>query len=136
MVDAAHLENINLKSVSAYRSYSKQNDLYNNYIKKYGQTKTDTISAKPGHSEHQTGYSFDFASAGSKVFVNSEEYKWMLKNAYKYGYIHRYPKSKEDITGISIEAWHFRYVGKKAAKIIYEEGLSFEEYYATKIKDW
>ena len=70
------------------------------------------------------------ASASANIFVNSDEYKWIIDNGYKYGFIHRYPKSKEELTGITNEAWHFRYVGKKAAKIIYEEGLSFEEYYA------
>ena len=130
MIKDASKEDLNILINSGYRSYSEQEDVYNTYKNLYGESYCLKYVAYPGYSEHQTGYSFDFASAGSKVFVNSEEYKWMLDNAYKYGFIHRYPKSKEDITGISNEAWHFRYVGKKAAKIIYEEGLSFEEYYA------
>lgn len=129
MVDAAHLENISLKSVSAYRSYTKQTELYNNYIKKYGQTKTDTISAKPGHSEHQTGYAVDInTSSTSSHFENTEEYKWLRSNSYKYGFILRYPQNKTHITGYAFEPWHYRYIGIDAATKIYQENITFEEY--------
>ena len=73
---------LNLSLQSGYRSYSTQKSLYNNYVKKYGEKLTDTFSAKPGHSEHQTGLAFDIGSRKVNVFANSEEYKWMLDNAY------------------------------------------------------
>lgn len=130
MIKAAKKDNLNLLINSGYRSYKDQEDTYNTYLKLYGENYVINYVAKPGYSEHQTGYSFDFASANSNIFANSQEYQWMIKNSYKYGFVYRFLKSKEDITGIRHEAWHFRYVGVKAAKIMDKEELSFEEYYA------
>ena len=86
--------------------------------------------ALPGFSEHQTGLAFDIGSTSSKVFAESKEYEWMKDNAYKYGFILRFTKSNAYITGFRSEPWHYRYVGKKIAKYIYENDISFEEYYA------
>ena len=81
-------------------------------------------------SEHQTGLAFDIGSRNSNVFVNSKEYLWMLDNAYKYGFILRFPKKYEAITGFRNEPWHFRYVGTKISKYIWEKDITLEEYYA------
>ncbi len=117
---------------SGYRSYSDQEKMYNNYADSYGESEADKIVAKPGHSEYQTGISFDFQPY-NKVFddaYSSDEYKWLKDNAYKYGFILRFQKGTEDITGFNASAWRIRYVGKEAAKIIYDENITFEEYYA------
>ena len=117
---------------SSYRSYEEQEAVYNNYVKSYDEEYADKIAARPGHSEHQTGLSLDiFSTTDTKMkeFENSKTYKWLKKNAYKYGFIIRYPKDKEDITGFSFEPWHYRYVGVDIAKTIYEEDITYEEYY-------
>lgn len=116
---------------SAYRSYQDQVDTCEVYRKLYGDSYVKNYVAQPGFSEHQTGLSFDIASKNSNVFANSKEYEWVLENSYKYGFVHRFPKKYESITGFRAEPWHFRYVGKKAAEYIYENKISFEEYYAT-----
>lgn len=129
MVDAALLDNIILKNASAYRSYEYQVNLYNSYVKKDGKEAADIYSARPGYSEHQTGLCSDINTIDSS-FHGTDEANWLLKNSYKYGFIIRFPKNKEKITGYKYEPWHYRYVGKKVAKIIYENDLTFEEYYA------
>ncbi len=117
---------------SGYRSYSEQESIYNNYVNSYGQIDADELVAKPGHSEYQTGITFDLQPY-NKVFedpYSSEEYDWLSKTAYKYGFILRLQKDKEKLTGFSSSAWKLRYVGVDAATIMYKENLSFEEYYA------
>lgn len=119
-------EGYNLYIFSAYRDYEKQKILY--YLIN---DEDNQISAKPGHSEHQTGLAIDISTLKwglSNYFENSNEYEWLINNAYKYGFVLRYPKEKEYLTGYSFEPWHFRYVGKEHAKIIYEMGLTLEEY--------
>lgn len=111
---------------SAYRDYEKQRILY--YLIN---EEDNRISAKPGHSEHQTGMALDISTLKwglSTYFENSVEYKWLIHNAHKYGFILRYPKNKEHLTGYSFEPWHFRYVGVEHAQVIYEMDLSLEEY--------
>lgn len=130
MVDAAKKDGLTIKNVSGYRSYSTQSTLYNNYVSKDGRAKADTYSARPGTSEHQTGLASDINWVSSR-FENSDEYNWLIKNAHNYGFILRYPKGKTNITGYTYEPWHFRYVGEKVAKYIYEHDITYEEYYAT-----
>lgn len=130
MIKAAQKDGLDLRFNSGYRSFKDQEDVYNTYLNLYGESYVTNYVIKAGFSEHQTGYAFDFASGTSNIFASSEEYKWMIKNSYKYGFIYRFLKSKEEITGVKHEAWHFRYVGKKVAKIIDTEELSLEEYYA------
>lgn len=115
--------------ISAYRSYSTQNQLYNNYAARDGKKKADTYSARPGHSEHQTGLALDLNSISNNSFVYTKEYKWLKDNAHKYGFILRYPSDKVYITGYMFESWHYRYVGVDVAKYIYENKITFEEYY-------
>ena len=129
MSDAALLDNIIIKNASAYRSYNYQVNLYNNYVQRDGKEAADTYSARPGFSEHQTGLASDINLVDSS-FENTDAFKWLDKNAYKYGFILRFPKDKEDITGYKYESWHYRYVGKDIAKKIKEENLTLEEYYA------
>ena len=130
MVDAAKKEGLSLKNVSGYRSYNTQTSLYNNYVSKDGRAKADTYSARPGTSEHQTGLASDINWV-SNSFENTDEFKWLIKNAHKYGFILRYPKGKTYITGYTYEPWHYRYVGESVAKYIYEHDITYEEYYAT-----
>lgn len=130
MHDAALKEGYEIVINSAYRSYQDQQDIIDLYLGVYGQKYVDNYVAKPGFSEHQTGLAFDIGSRKVNVFANSEEYKWMLENSYKYGFIYRFPKRYENITGFRSEPWHFRYVGKDIAKYIYENNITLEEYYA------
>jgi len=130
LYNAASNEGLGLVINSAYRSYQDQVEINDFYFKNYGQNYIDKFVAKPGFSEHQTGLCFDVGSTTSNVFANSKEYPWMLENAYKYGFIQRFPSEYEDITGFRSESWHFRYVGKKAAKEIHDNDMSYEEYYA------
>lgn len=129
MAQDASRNGLSLVINSAYRSYSEQERIVDTYKKLYGDDYVNKYVARPGYSEHQTGLSFDIGSKNSNIFSNSKEYQWILNNSYKYGFIHRFPKNAEDITGISNEPWHFRYVGKKIAKIIYENKMTLEEYY-------
>ena len=119
--------------MSAYRSYDYQVNLYNRYAKKDGKDTADTYSGRPGYSEHQTGLAFDLYN-GKTVYTKFEETKefdWMQENAYKYGFILRFPKNKEQETGYIYESWHYRYVGKEIAKEIKEKNICLEEYLAT-----
>lgn len=127
MCDAAKLDNIIIYNLSAYRSYDYQVNLYNKYVERDGD-EADIYSARPGFSEHQTGLCLDLNLIDSS-FEGTDEALWLQDNAYKYGFILRFPKGKEDITGYKYEPWHYRYVGKEAAKIIYEDDITLEEYY-------
>ncbi len=115
---------------SGFRSYGTQERLYNNYVARDGKKEADKYSARPGHSEHQTGLAFDIGSRNSRVFANSKEYEWMQENAHKYGFIYRFDKRYEDLTGFRNEAWHYRYVGNEIATYVYEHNnMSLEEYF-------
>lgn len=127
MFNEASREGIRLFVKSGYRSYIDQKIVYNGYVKRDGQQAADTYSARPGHSEHQTGLAFDLNSL-SVSFENTPEGKWLAENCYKYGFIIRYPKGKEHITGYMYEPWHVRYLGIEKAKEVYESGLCLEEF--------
>lgn len=125
--------NIQLYARSGYRSYSTQVALYNRYVANHGQEEADTFSARPGQSEHQTGLTVDITSDSmnkelDEPFGETEEGKWVAENAHKYGFIIRYPKDKEDITGYMYEPWHLRYLGKDLAREVYDSGLTFDEF--------
>ncbi len=131
MAKNASTSNLKLVATSSYRSYEYQDKLYNNYIKSDGIEAADTYSGRPGFSEHQTGLAVDIYN-GKETYTNFEktkEFEWMQKNAYKYGFILRFPKDKENITGYIYESWHYRYVGTKIATYIHENNISYEEYY-------
>jgi len=101
---------------SAYRSYDYQDNLFNNYVKNMGQEKTEALSAKPGHSQHQLGTAFDFSPI-EESFGESKEGKWMLKNSCNFGFSLSYPQGYEKITGYDYEPWHYRYIGKSACNM-------------------
>lgn len=121
---------INFMPTTAYRGEVFQRTLYNNYVASDGKDAADTYSARPGYSEHQTGLSIDLKNtniSGSTRLSNSD-FDWLSNNAYRWGFIIRFPKDKTYITGYQFENWHIRYVGLEAAKIIYDENLTLEEY--------
>ena len=137
MYNAAKNDNVLIFIASPYRSYSDQNALYTYYVNTDGKQNADTYSARPGFSEHHTGLAMDLIpeyGLDLDTFENSDGFKWMQENAYKYGFILRYPKDKEYITGYIYEPWHYRYVGISAATTIKNEGLTFEEYYEYYVK--
>ena len=121
---------LNIYIASGYRSYTYQEKLYNNYTAVSGIEGADTYSARAGHSEHQTGLCFDLNNIDDS-FANTDEGKWINDNAYLYGFIIRYPKGKEELTGYQYESWHLRYVGKDLAKKLYNDGdwITLEEYF-------
>ncbi len=131
MANESKKHNLEIKVASAYRSYERQSILYNNYVKRDGIKKADTYSARPGHSEHQTGLAIDI-TGGDYHFTDfhlSKEFIWVKDNMHKYGFILRFPKNKEDITGYQYESWHIRYVGIDIATYIYENNITYDEYY-------
>lgn len=122
---------------SSYRTYEQQERDYNNFLTKYGKKYADSYAARPGHSEHQTGLAFDINPPGAGMDdyeQHKDAYDWLAEHAHEYGFILRYPKGKEHITGYNYEPWHFRYVGEKVAKEIYEQKITFDEYYAFYLK--
>lgn len=137
MAKDASKENLKIVAMSTYRSYDYQVDLYNKYKKTDGKDKADTYSGRAGYSEHQTGLAVDVYNTKENYtnFEKTKEFIWMQEHAHEYGFILRFPKDKEEETGYHYESWHYRYVGLKVAKYIKENNISFEEYYATKIKD-
>lgn len=124
--DAAK-EGLSLWIKSGVRTYADQKWQYNLYVERDGKALADTYSARPGHSEHQTGLAFDLNSL-YKSFGNTAEGIWLAANCYKYGFIIRYPAGKEHLTGYMYEPWHVRYVGVDHATAIAESGLCLEEY--------
>ena len=133
MCDAAKEDGISIKAGSTYRSYSYQQGLYNRYVNRDGKKEADRYSARAGHSEHQTGLAIDILN-GKNEFIDEDnkEYDWLVNNCYKFGYILRYTKEDEAITGYQFESWHFRYVGTDVAMVIKDTGLTYDEYMARK----
>lgn len=133
MCDAAKEDGISIKAGSTYRSYSYQQGLYNRYVNRDGKKEADRYSARAGFSEHQTGLAIDILN-GKNEFIDEDnkEYDWLVNNCYKFGYILRYTKEDEAITGYQFESWHFRYVGTDVAMVIKDTGLTYDEYMARK----
>ena len=146
MLEAGKAYNIGVQS--SYRAYAKQKKLYWNQVDRYKskysdpvelQTKAGEVVKRPGFSEHNTGLAVDLYGSGdtslSASFANTAAYKWLMENCADYGFILRFPKGKESITGVIYEAWHFRYVGDPAiAHAIMDNGLCLEEYLAQQKK--
>ncbi|WP_297630802.1 M15 family metallopeptidase [uncultured Clostridium sp.] len=132
MFESAKKENIQLLGASGYRSQSIQKNLFNEKVNSLGFEKASEYSAPPRASEHETGYAIDIVSTThtklSESFEKTNAFNWLDKNAHKFGFILRYPKSKESITGYKYEPWHYRYVGVNHAKYIKENNLTLEEY--------
>ncbi len=126
-------QGIDLRVLSAYRSYSLQTSIYYSYVQQYGQAAADTFSARPGHSQHQLGTAVDFTTseignALDQSFGNTRAGKWLAANAYKYGFYISYPNGQDAVTGYEYEPWHFRYLGVETATAIQQSGLIMQTY--------
>lgn len=132
---AAKADGLQLMLASGYRSYTYQVNLYNGYVQSQGQASADQASARPGHSEHQTGLAADIEPANKKCeleacFGQLPEGAWLASNAYKYGFIIRYPADKVPITGYEYEPWHVRYIGTPLAIELHKSDVkTLEEYF-------
>ena len=129
MVAAAQADGVGLKVWSPFRSYAIQKDLFQKQVNRVGgdEEKAATVVARPGTSEHNTGLCADFNMA-SDAFENTQMYTWMTENAEDYGFVMRYRKDKQPITGVIHESWHWRFVGIKHAKKMNELDMCLEEY--------
>jgi D-alanyl-D-alanine carboxypeptidase len=136
MINAASDDGVKLVALSAYRSYSRQTTLYNNkvnyflkqgYSQKAAEEKAATIVAIPGTSDHNLGLAIDFNYLEDK-YENTKPLKWLRNNAEKYGFVMRYPKDKESVTGVIYEPWHYRYVGRENAAEMNSKNMCLEEY--------
>lgn len=137
LAENAKEDDMTIIAMSSYRSYDYQVDLYNRYVETDGKEAADTYSARAGFSEHQTGLAVDIYNGDLPYtsFEETEEFEWMQENAYKYGFILRFPEDKTDITGYEYESWHYRYVGEEVAKYIHDNKSTLEEYIAKKVEN-
>ena len=129
---AKNEQNIYLLAHSGFRDAKSQLEIYKDYEEKHGTSYADSIAARAGYSEHQTGLALDIyakENQSQSTFKDSKAYKWLIENCYKYGFILRYPDGKHELTGYNYESWHYRYVGKELAKKVYDSGLTYDEYY-------
>ena len=124
--DAA-AQGLNIYRGSDYRSYDYQVKVYQSMCSGYSKEYADTVSARPGHSEHQSGYAID-CNTIENDFAATPEGQWLAAHSWEYGFHMRYPKEKEDVTGFMYEPWHVRYLGYELAKTLYESGQVLEEY--------
>ena len=135
MTQAADADGLYLQFSSAFRDENYQATLYNRYAAEYGVETADTISSRPGYSDHQSGLALDFIEGGGADFTEDFEYtdsgQWLLQHAHEYGFILRYPKGKEAISGYAYEPWHYRYIGVDYATEMYniDVMLTFEEFF-------
>lgn len=132
LVAAARAAGVTLRVGSGYRSYATQASLFASYARRHGEAAASRFSSRPGHSEHQSGLAVDFAGADQTCWVDNcfegtAAGKWLAAHAHEYGFILRYPKGKESITGYQYEPWHFRYVGRELAGALHQSGLTMEE---------
>ena len=136
MLEAAWKDNVELYILSPYRSYSSQSVLFENEVKRYlngsttreqAEIKASTVVARPGTSEHHTGLAVDLNSVETN-FEDTEAFSWLKEHGEEYGFIMRYAESKQDLTGVIYEPWHWRFVGIKHAKEMNRLGMCLEEY--------
>ncbi len=125
--EAAANQGLDIYLSSGFRSYETQVRIYESYVDSYGKESADTFSARPGYSEHQTGLVIDVNTIDDS-FAGTPEAEWLAKHAHEYGFIIRYPKGKESITGYKYEPWHIRYLGVEKATEVYNSGLTLEEF--------
>ena len=145
MVKAAKKKKIIITGVSGYRSYARQKSVFEQSAVDHGKEHADKYCAIPGSSEHQTGLAIDVSTPEitnvlEEKFADTKAGKWIQKNSYKYGFVVRYPKGKQKITGYNYEPWHLRYVGLKTAEYLYKNKLTLEEFYNVSMnkenKEW
>jgi len=132
LFSAAKRKKVFLYAVSGYRSYERQREILKKNKKIDGE-EANWYSARAGQSEHQTGLAMDVSCEGvgfelCEEFCNTKEFEWLMENAHRFGFVIRYPRDKEDVTGYRFEPWHLRYVGKKVAKVMWEKGITLEEF--------
>ena len=132
LVAAARAAGVTIRVGSGYRSYTTQASLFASYVHQHGEAAASRFSSHPGHSEHQSGLAVDFAGADQTCWVDdcferTAAGKWLAAHAHEYGFILRYPKGKEKITGYQYEPWHFRYVGRELAGALQQSDLTMEE---------
>lgn len=124
MATDAAAAGITLSVASAYRSYDTQVETYNGFVARDGQARADTYSARPGHSEHQTGLAVDLNDGGpcqvDVCFADTAAGQWLAANSWRYGFIVRYPNGYDSITGYQYEPWHFRYVGTRVSTAMHD----------------
>lgn len=125
---------VKLMLASGFRPYSMQSSIYNRHVRDYGRAQADRVSARPGHSEHQTGWAADLEPASrvceiAKCFGDLAEGQWLAANAYRFGFIIRYPSGKEQLTGYDYEPWHVRYVGPELAGELLRTGQTLEQFF-------
>ena len=140
MFSGGQNEGLKLMLASGFRSYSTQGAVYGRHVRDYGQAAADKVSARPGHSEHQTGWAVDVAPASGKCLVaecfgDLAEGRWVAANAAKYGFIIRYPAGMESLTGYAYEPWHLRYVGTELAAELSNSGQTLERYFGLPVVD-
>lgn len=119
---------VSTTAYSGFRSYETQAALYQAYVANDSQENADRYSARPGHSEHQTGLAYDILDSSGALLTEETASQWLAENAHRYGFIVRYPPDKEEITGYMPESWHLRYIGPEAVDI-YQSGQTLEEYF-------
>ena len=132
LVAAAGSAGVTIYVGSGYRSYATQASLFASNVRQHGEAKANRFSSRPGHSEHQSGLAVDFGGIDRACWVEdcferTAAGKWLAAHAHEYGFILRYPKGKEKITGYQYEPWHFRYVGRELAGALHQSGLTMEE---------
>ncbi len=136
---AADAEGVTLGIRSAYRSYSTQKGLFQDYASRHGEEKANRFSARAGQSEHQLGTTVDFGGTGvdfQAAYAQTPQGEWLAANAYKYGFAMSYPQNKEHITGYIFEPWHYRYIGVDAAREWKESGKTLKEYLESKPQNY
>lgn len=131
---AAKAAGVNILPISGYRSFSEQASLYDSYVRQYGQATADTLAARPGFSEHQTGLAMDIGNASGicalqACFANTPAGRWAAEHGWEYGFIIRYPAGAGATTGYTYEPWHLRYVGRAIAEDMHSTGISTLEQY-------
>ena len=136
MFDAARKDGISLTIASSFRSYGYQVNLYNSYVSSNGQVATDTFSARPGYSEHQTGLTIDFGSIDAPAcnindcYAETTAGEWLANHALEYGFLLRYPSDKQTVTGYKFEPWHYRYIGHYLADEMKKQSITtLEEFF-------
>lgn len=132
LFESAQEDGYELFAISGFRSYERQEQLFTAYAEEHGEDAAREILAIPGGSEHQSGLAMDVSSASNGFLLNqdfagTDEGEWLLEHAHEHGFIIRYPEGKEEITGISFEPWHIRYIGEEIAEKLYHSGLVLEE---------
>lgn len=131
---AAKAAGVNILPISGYRSFSEQASLYDSYVRQYGQATADTLAARPGYSEHQTGLAMDIGNASGicallACFANTPAGQWAAEHGWEYGFIIRYPAGAGATTGYTYEPWHLRYVGRAIAEDMQSTGITTLEKY-------